>query len=67
MTAQSRSNGAPSSSNSTNSNDSTKQIANNHAKDLRKETAMPILEAIDITKDYDSRVLHGLNVAVEPG
>lgn len=67
MTAQSRSNGAPSSSNSTNSNDSTKQIANNHAKDLRKETAMPILEAIDITKDYDSRVLHGLNAAIEAG
>ena len=67
MTAQSRSNGAPSSSNSTNSNDSTKQIVNNHAKDLRKETAMPILEAIDITKDYDSRVLHGLNVAIEAG
>ena len=67
MTAQSRSNGAPSSSNSTNSNDSTKQITNNHAKDLRKETAMPILEAIDITKDYDSRVLHGLNVAIEAG
>ena len=67
MTAQSRSNGAPSLSNSTNSNNSTKQIANNHAKDLRKETAMPILEAIDITKDYDSRVLHGLNVAIEPG
>lgn len=67
MTAQSRSNGAPSSSNSTNSNDSTKQITNNHAKDLRKETAMPILEAIDITKDYDSRVLHGLNAAIEAG
>lgn len=67
MTPQSRSNGAPSSSNSTNSNDSTKQIVNNHAKDLRKETAMPILEAIDITKDYDSRVLHGLNVAIEAG
>ena len=28
---------------------------------------MPILEAIDITKDYDSRVLHGLNAAIEPG
>ncbi len=28
---------------------------------------MPILEAIDITKDYDTRVLHGLNVAIEPG
>ena len=28
---------------------------------------MPILEAIDITKDYDSRVLHGLNVAIEAG
>ena len=67
MTAQSRSNGAPSSSNSTNSNDSTKQITNNHAKDLRKEMAMPILEAIDITKDYDSRVLHGLNVTIEAG
>ena len=67
MTAQSRSNGAPSSSNSTNSNNSTKQTANNHAKHLRKETAMPILEAIDITKDYDSRVLHGLNAAIEAG
>ena len=28
---------------------------------------MPILEAIDITKDYDSRVLHGLNVTIEAG